>query len=193
MSEYLIQGDTLTAIANVVRKKAGITDVLTPSDMIAAINNLNTDTEKTIFFYDYDGTELFNYSTKEAKALTSLPSPPKHDGLIFKGWTSDLTEISSVNRMSVGAMYMSSDTKLYVDITENATIIALLMHDATNVVVDWGDSSSPETYSGSDTWRNIAPSHTYSSTGNYIITISGGFTPGKSSSIGYVLFNQGAC
>ena len=42
MSEYMIQGETLTAIADAIRSKTETTDSLTPMEMVAAIENLSS-------------------------------------------------------------------------------------------------------------------------------------------------------
>ena len=45
MAEYLIQGSSLTSLANAVRTSTGLTDTLTISQMVSAINNNVPSTE----------------------------------------------------------------------------------------------------------------------------------------------------
>lgn len=42
MTVYLIRAVTLTALADAIREKSGITLTLTPNDMVTAIRNLQT-------------------------------------------------------------------------------------------------------------------------------------------------------
>lgn len=61
MAEYMIQGDTLTAIANAIRAKAESTGSLTPAQMAAAIAEIGGLPGK-ISALDY-GTVTYNNST----------------------------------------------------------------------------------------------------------------------------------
>ena len=39
-----------------------------------------------VYFIDYDGTVLHDYTETEAQALESLPANPTHAGLTSQGW-----------------------------------------------------------------------------------------------------------
>lgn len=132
--------------------------------------------EKDVNFYDYDGTRLYSYTLAEVQALTELPELPSHDGLICQGWNWSLADIKAENKETdVGAMYVTDDgkTRLYIEVPTNArTTVPLCFRQsvANGVEVDWGDGSAVETFSRSGS-TNILPTHTYSSVGNYVITL----------------------
>ena len=50
-----------------------------------------------VCFWDYDGTLLLHLPLADAKNLTSLPTPPSHDGLVFQEWNYTLEEIQAAN------------------------------------------------------------------------------------------------
>lgn len=62
-----------------------------------------------VLFIDYDGTPLFGYTLEEAHALTSLPTPPAHEGLIFDGWSYTLDELRNVREgAEIGPYYKTA-------------------------------------------------------------------------------------
>lgn len=126
--------------------------------------------EKEVNFYDYDGTLLYSYTLEEAQALTELPPLPDwHKYLIPDVWTYSLEDVTTLTqRADIGALYNTVDNAVYVGINiidmSNATIV--LNFSGTNVVADWGDNTAKETIS-------TGASHTYGTTGKYVIKLTG--------------------
>ena len=68
-------------------------------------------------FYDYDGRIIASYTLAEAQALTKLPDPPKHKGLVFQGWNWSLEDVNLLtDPMDIGPNYTTDDgtTRVYV-------------------------------------------------------------------------------
>lgn len=185
MSEYLIQEETLKYLSSAVKEKAGIIEDMTPDEMARQIYFLETPTDtgtgsSGVIFYDYDGTVLYTYTVKEARALTALPELPIHDGVTSVGWTHSLEEVNAATKyLKVGAMYSSETTKLTIDLslrstTTHSVTIYYEQSNANGIKIHWGDGTSSTNSSAG----KVNTSHTYSSIGgtNYIIeleTISG--------------------
>ena len=127
-----------------------------------------------VTFIDYDGSVLYSYSLAEAQALTALPTPPAHDGLVCQGWNWTLEAIKALNRpVTVGAMYITDDgaTRLHIRIaTVGRMTVPLYIGQtvANGVSIDWGDGSTTETLSGIG---NVNTSHTYAEPGDYVISL----------------------
>ena len=124
----------MTAVADVIRAKAGTTEPLAwPDGFRAAISGIETGgggtvnptaTAKAVNFRDYDGTILYSYTVDEAAALTELPPLPEHSGLICQGWNWSLDDIKAMGRaVEVGAMYITDDgkTRIYIHLEEGRT------------------------------------------------------------------------
>lgn len=132
---------------------------------------------KDVNFYDYDGTRLYSYTLSEIQELTELPALPSHTGLTCQGWNWTLADIKAEGiEIDVGATYITDDgkTRLYIRIDElGRTSVPLCFQQsvANGVEVNWGDGSATETFSGDGT-TNIFPIHTYSSIGEYVITLN---------------------
>lgn len=132
---------------------------------------------KDVNFYDYDGTRLYSYTLSEIQELTELPALPSHTGLICQGWNWTLADIKAENKgIDVGAIYITDDgkTRLYIRISSKGRMtvpICFQQSIANGVEVNWGDGSAVETFNDSGT-TNILPTHTYSSIGNYVITLN---------------------
>lgn len=197
MSEYLIQDDTLKGIAHAIREKAGITNNMSPEEMRAQIYMMETTTQTGapahgVTFYDYDGTILYSYSVKEARALTELPPAPTHDGIIFDGWTHTLEEVkAALKTLDVGAMYTSETTRFVVNMPSDLLTMQISVEASAvgGVLINWGDGSeSTNTTSGFYLF-----SHEYMSSGSYTITLStlsGSATIGSTSSSDIMLFGD---
>lgn len=183
---YTVENESLTSIADSIRKKAKKTEKLSfPAGFVSAIEGIETGggsapvvveepEEKAVNFYDYDGRRLFSYTAEEAAALTELPTPPARDGLVFQEWNWTLDEVKKAKAADIGANYTTADgkTRLYIKIKNQARkdmTLNLYQNTAGDISVDWGDGSAAET---SDTAGDISLPHTYESAGEYTITIT---------------------
>jgi hypothetical protein len=134
-------------------------------------------------FIDYEGTELYQYTTAQALALTELPANPSHTGLTALGWNWTLQEIKDYltdcpdAMVVVGQLYTTDDgaSRFYISLTESQALtptIYLNVYPNTQGYLDWGDGSQQvviENSTGSSiTFSNT---HEYSSTGDYIISV----------------------
>lgn len=139
------------------------------------------DEDAGCLFIDYEGTELHKYTVDEALALSALPSNPAHTGLTAQGWNWTLQEIKDYltsypdAMVVVGQNYVTDDGKTRIYITLDDSILSSLLFikhgSGVTVTIEWGDGTSDTAiynanYSGSIT------SHTYSSVGEYVISIS---------------------
>lgn len=176
---------------------AAASDILAPKTAMLADGVMTTGTgsggsvteapEKAVNFYDYDGTRLYSYTAAEAQALTALPANPSHTGLTAQGWNWTLQQIKTQltnmgGEVHVGQMYVTTSGKTEFDITLlDPDFLSPYIGLAVNgsVTVDWGDSSSTNTLTGSSDTSNQIVGHTYSSVGSYTISVtvnSGKFT-----------------
>ena len=176
----------MTAVADVIRAKAGTTEPLAwPDGFAAAISGIETGggggvnptaTAKAVNFRDYDGTILYSYTVDEAAALTELPPLPEHSGLVCQGWNWSLDSIKAMGRaVDVGAMYITDDgkTRIYIHLEDGRTSPMLGCCPNGTVTVDWGDGTEPDTLTGTSTstvqWTST---HEYSAAGDYVIKLS---------------------
>ena len=174
----------MKSVADAIRAKTGTTDLLSwPDGFKAAVEGIQTGggggstsdaVMKDVNFYDYDGTLVASYTLAEAKALTTLPDGPTHDGLTFQGWNWSLADLKITNRkMDVGAMYITDDgaTRLHIRIaTVGRMTVPLYIGQtvANGVSIDWGDGSTAETLAGTG---NVNTAHTYAEPGDYVISL----------------------
>lgn len=125
-------------------------------------------------FYDYDGTRLFSYTLAQANALTALPTPAGHDGLVFQEWNYTLAEVQAlIAPRDIGANYITSDgkTRFRVSIPPQSTRALDVKFNQTvsnGVEVDWGDGSAKEKKSGTG---SVGFTHTYIGGADYTITL----------------------
>ena len=202
MAEYLTNTTDLTKVAAAIREKGGTSDPLVyPDGFVTAIGNIQTGGGSVagapgdITFYDYDGTIVTSWTLAELATKTALPDYPSHEGLTCQGWNWSLADLKSTNRkMNVGAMYITNDgkTRIYIRLEEGRTSPMLGVCPNGTVTVDWGDGTTPDTLTGTDTtvvqWT---PNHAYSAPGEYVIklTVDGtmGFYGDSYSYIGAIL------
>lgn len=134
---------------------------------------------KDVMFMDYDGTVVASYDAADFIAnVTSLPTPPSHDGLTFQEWNWDLEDIKTELQTGsgaccIGACYETTDgkTHIYIDlqaIEGSRYVNFYIAHISGTHTVNWGDGTT-DSYSSSSYAR-----HLYSSYGEYEITIDGG-------------------
>lgn len=183
---YTVKNESLTSIADSIRKKAKKTEKLSfPAGFVSAIDGIETGgggapvvveepEEKDVNFYDYDGRRLFSYTAEEAAALTELPTPPARDGIQFQEWNWTLAEVKKAKAADIGANCTTTDgkTRLYIKIDNQSRkdmTLNLYQNTAGDISVDWGDGSAAET---SDTAGDISLPHTYESAGEYTITLT---------------------
>ena len=186
MSDILtVQETSLTSIADSIRKKTGKTDKIKfPAGFVSEIDSIQTGggsapaeeiKEKDVNFFDYDGTLIASYTEAEAKALTALPTPPAHSGLVFQGWNYTLEEVkANADTADIGALYTTDDgaTRLEIEIASEVrrdVHVAFTQSSTNGVLIDWGDGESerPTSYPGNITYTT----HEYAATGTYIIKI----------------------
>ena len=129
-----------------------------------------------ITFYDYDGTIVTSWTLAELATKTALPDYPSHEGLTCQGWNWSLADLKTTNRkMNVGAMYITDDgkTRIYIRLEEGRTSPMLGVCLNGTVTVDWGDGTTPDTLTGTDTtvvkWT---PNHAYAAPGEYVIKLT---------------------
>ena len=183
MAEYLTNTTDLTKVASAIREKGGTSDPLVyPDGFVTAIQAIQTGGSSTpgapgdITFYDYDGTIVTSWTLEELATKTALPDYPSHEGLICQGWNWSLADLKTTNRkMNVGAMYITDDgkTRIYIRLEEGRTSPMLGVCPNGTVTVDWGDGTTPDTLTGTDTntvkWT---PNHAYAVPGEYVIKLT---------------------
>lgn len=183
MAEYLTNTTDLTKVASAIREKGGTSDPLVyPDGFVTAIGNIQTGggtapgAPGDITFYDYDGTIITSWTLEELATKTALPDYPSHEGLTCQGWNWSLADLKTTNRkMNVGAMYITDDgkTRIYIRLEEGRTSPMLGVCPNGTVTVDWGDGTTPDTLTGTDTtvvkWT---PNHAYAAPGEYVIKLT---------------------
>ena len=136
---------------------------------------------KTVHFIDYDGTIVYEYTTAEINAMSSLPANPTHTGLTAQGWNWTLAEIKAQlldnpdMPVVVGQIYITSDGTTQIDITlDNPNYLSpyLFLAIKGTVSIDWGDNTTPDIVTGTDIGSTKSVPHIYASTGSYTIKIS---------------------
>ena len=146
---------------------------------------------KDITFYDYDGTIVTSWTLAELATKTALPDYPSHEGLTCQGWNWSLDDLKATNRkMNVGAMYITDDgkTRIYIRLEEGRTSPMLGVCPNGTVTVDWGDGTTPDTLTGTDTMTiKWTPNHAYAAPGQYVITLT---VDGTMGFYGFVSNNQ---
>lgn len=178
-------GHFLTDVADAIRTKGGTSADIQASSFDTAIANLpggggTTEVEeKDVNFYDYDGKRLYSYTKAEFLALDSLPTTPTHEGLTSQGWSWTLadaqTSVAELGELDIGHYVITSDgaTKIYVNFTDEYRLSPYLCFAVNGTAtIDWGDNTT-STATGTDLTTLVRTQHTYATTGNYVISISG--------------------
>lgn len=184
MSSILtVQEASLTSIADSIRKKTGKKDKIKfPAGFVSEIDSIQTGggsapaeeiKEKAVNFFDYDGTLIASYAEAEARALTTLPTPPAHSGLVFQGWNYTLEEVKANAEMAdIGALYTTDDgaTRLKIEVLERRDIkISFSQSKAEGVLIDWGDGKNERSAAVSS---DVSSTHIYNQPGAYTITLT---------------------
>ena len=178
--------DFLVDVANAIRAKKGTTAKINPQDFSSEIASIESGggsaapslaMPNDVNFIDYDGTILYSYTRGEFLALRDMPALPEHEGLICQGWNYTIGDaksyVAGLGMLDIGAMYITDDgnTRLYIRIAAEGRMTVPLYFSQTSangVTIDWGDGSATQTLSGTG---NVNTSHTYSTIGDYIITL----------------------
>ena len=134
---------------------------------------------KEVNFLDYDGTILYSYTAAEFAALSSMPSNPTHDGLTAQGWNWSLANakayVAKYEKLNIGQMYITDDgkTRIYIHLEEGRTSPVLSVCPNGTVDIDWGDGTTHDTLTGSDTTTAVYTSaHSYAAPGDYVIQLT---------------------
>ena len=130
-----------------------------------------------VTFYDYDGSVVYTYTKEQFLALTEMPENPSHEGLTAQGWNWPFDKaqeyVEKYRYLSVGQMYITDDnsTRIYITIDDEALLSPSLgLYLNGYVTVDWGDGTT--TTVNNNSLNNLKNTkHTYSTTGDYVITI----------------------
>ena len=180
MAENIVE--LLTDVADAIREKKGSQDKINAQRFAEEIRSIESGggeqpyiEEKDVNFYDYDGTLLFAYTLAEAQALTELPTPKGHEGLIFQHWNYTLEDVKvgGTRKMDIGALYITDDgsTRLYIEMTNNlrTDVPLYFKQDKSNgVIIDWGDGSPTETIEATGAIKAV---HHYAQSGKYVISL----------------------
>ena len=123
-------------------------------------------------YIDIDGTVLKEQWVNSGQNATP-PSNPNYDSsyLTFNAWSKSSTNIT--NHKDIGALYTTLNNKTYAFITlTTASGVAPTLYfnksDGSTLTVDWGDGNQS---AFTNTGNFNTGAHTYSATGNYIISI----------------------
>ena len=186
MAEYLTNTTDLTKVASAIREKGGTSDPLVyPDGFVTAIQAIQTGGSSTpgtpgdITFYDYDGTIVTSWTLAELATKTALPDYPSHNGLICQGWNWSLanakTYVAKYGKLNIGQMYITDDdkTRIYIHLEEGRTSPVLGVCPNGTVDIDWGDGTTHDTLTGSDTSTAVYTSaHSYAAPGDYVIQLT---------------------
>ena len=138
--------------------------------------------EKDVNYWDYDGTLLYSYTASEFQALTSHPTLPTHTDLTADDWTISLanakTRVSNLGGMQIGALYKlennyNSNIRITINIDDDTRTPHVRVQNTSTTdipVINWGDGTTDSTSRVSG--YIYEGTHTYSTNGKYVITVS---------------------
>ena len=174
-------GHFLTDVADAIRTKKGSGSTIQASSFDTEIASIPSGggeavEKKDINFYDYDGTILHSYTKSEFNNLQAMPDNPTHEGLTSMGWNWTLEEAKTYlthhNYLEIGQQYKTDDgkTRIYVSLSEFTLNPYVSIGINGTATIDWGDNTT-STITGSSISTPVDTQHTYSSAGDYVITI----------------------
>lgn len=149
---------------------------------------------KDVDFIDFDGKLLYSYTEDEFLGLNSLPPNPVYSKLVAQGWNWTLADakefVGQYGSLVIGQNYTTSDgkTRIYLHIPEGQDYLLgqytlwLTTTVKGGVTIYWGDGTNSVTTANANTTGSV--SHTYESTGDYVIEIE--VIDGKISRLGGV-------
>ena len=133
-----------------------------------------------VTFYDYDGTVVTSYSAADFANLTEMPANPTHTGLTAQGWNWSLADakayVADYGMLNIGQMYITSDgkTRLHIKLEDGRLTPYLNLGVNGTCDIDWGDSSTHDTLTGTSTTTAASVQHTYAVAGEYTIVLDPG-------------------
>lgn len=177
MAEYLIQGDTLTVMANHARRMKNSSNEMNAAEILEVMSrtqgNVKTTGKYSVEAISHTGETLKSgmYDTGEVFALPDLShNKDDHDNRVYQGWT--CTGPLKNNYVVVGnqpvkaaVIYADNDDAFIVyisNITDGTTIGFTL--NSSQLTFDWGDGTVETMGHGT---------HTYNVGGDYTIKIYG--------------------
>ena len=184
MNDYLVTDAELTAVADAIRAKGGVSGRLVfPAGFVSAVAAIPTggaaaDGSKPVLFIDYDGTPVCSYTPEEFAALDALPANPSHTGLTAQGWNWTLADakahVAKYKQLVIGQNYVTSDgkTRVHIRLSGGRLSPKLGLCPNGSVDVDWGDGTAHSTVSGTSLTTIVNTQHTYASAGEYVITLA---------------------
>ena len=196
-----LETDITNAYSAIQTKGGTIPSDKNTNNLATAINSISGGgdavIEKDVNFYDYDGTLVDSYTSSEFANLSSLPNNPTHEGLTAEGWNWTLsnakTYVNNYGKLDIGQNYVTSDgkTRLYVEIQEYKKHVYVGFGINGSATINWGDSTT-STLSGTSTSTVVYAEHTYSQSGDYVISIESSATINifGTSSVGSYLFTR---
>ena len=127
-----------------------------------------------INFFDYDGKLTASYTLEEAQQLETLPTPDRHDGLVFSGWNHTLAEVRALDhKEDIGAVYTTehgwTHLKIYIRSKSRSTVPLYFSQTISEgVAIDWGDGSNIDKIAETG---NVTITHEYPAVGYYTIKL----------------------
>lgn len=195
LNEYIsavkTQRDNLAANLNTMGVEANNSETL--NTLVPKVLDIKSEeTGENVFddivrFYDYNGDLLYEYTLDEIQALVEMPAPPNHDYLVFQEWNCSLDALKSLTTgADVGAVYTTVDghNKYVINVPDTNFQFVFQLATQTDgnsnysVYINWGDNSNEdkkEVASGV-TSNSYVFSHTYASSGKYVISVYGNFS-----------------
>lgn len=171
---YLTGAQTIKGDSNLLAKN--IKNGVSIFGVNGSYNGPEDDITDAVRFFDYDGTILYSYSKDQFLALSTMPANPSHTGLVAQGWNWTLADaqdyVTEWGFLDIGQMYIttSGDTEIDIKLLVRLNPYLRLAVNGT-AEIDWGDGSTVNTITGTSLTSAINTQHTYSTSGNYTITI----------------------
>lgn len=145
--------DFLTDVADAIREKKGLTNLINPQDFHDEILSIKSgggpviegEGAYKVTFIDYDGTILKVQYLNEGESATP-PDVPEHEHLTFNEWVGAYTNVTSDR--AVCAYYISSDGNTWLYTEEDNVIIDPQCKKGT-LTIEFGDGA---TYTGRGTY-----------------------------------------
>lgn len=173
-----------TDIADSIREKTGDTADIVADNFPTAIANIPSgsipvDKElKDVNFYDYKGLRVYSYTKDEFLALENMPAFPTNEDMTYDEWNWSLadakTYVQENQTLNIGGICHTTDnkTRIYIELMEKKpSSLYLGITIKGTCSVDWGDDST-STLTGTSLSTVKVVEHTYTSSGNYVITLS---------------------